>query len=434
MEVENTLLTQKIKFIPSEQLKIYLKQSFGTYRYFYNLTINYFQEKYNTQKEKYDKLAKKRCIYGKCKCKPIIDTYFCEKHKKQKVNWKINLSHYDIRSKLLIKNKDLKDDELWQAETPYDSRSHAIKDAITAYKACLTKMKLGQIKFFDLSFKSKKMDTQILYLNYKTLNIQKNILINNKPELKFRFTSKNQKWMNEHSKFISRDILVYWERPDSYYFLIPMDFNVKKSKPTYSSVSLDPGIRTFQTFYSPEGIAGKIFDDNKKKLLNYGLLVDKLISIKDKCKVQRTKKNLNNKCRKIRKKIKDIIMDVHNKTIKWLCTNFKNIFLGKIDVKNITKKPKSGYRNLQNKSVRAMLNLSHGKFRQKLVEKANLLGVNLFFCNEAYTSKTCSKCGKIDENLGSKKEYICTDCGLHIDRDENGARNIWIRAIQHLVN
>ena len=46
------------------------------------------------------------------------------------------------------------------------------------------------------------------------------------------------------------------------------------------------------------------------------------------------------------------------------------------------------------------------------------------------TSKMCSICGNIKEDLGGNKVYKCTNCKTVMDRDVNGARNIHIRAIQ----
>ena len=48
--------------------------------------------------------------------------------------------------------------------------------------------------------------------------------------------------------------------------------------------------------------------------------------------------------------------------------------------------------------------------------------------NEWMTSKMCSRCGEINEKLKGNKIYKCERCGLIIDRDINGARNIHIKA------
>jgi len=50
---------------------------------------------------------------------------------------------------------------------------------------------------------------------------------------------------------------------------------------------------------------------------------------------------------------------------------------------------------------------------------------------EEYTSKTCTGCGNIDDKLGGKKWYECKACGTALDRDYNGARNIYIKNHEH---
>ena len=41
----------------------------------------------------------------------------------------------------------------------------------------------------------------------------------------------------------------------------------------------------------------------------------------------------------------------------------------------------------------------------------------------------CSLCGNINENLGSCEIYNCNKCKRIMERDINGARNIYIKAI-----
>ena len=39
------------------------------------------------------------------------------------------------------------------------------------------------------------------------------------------------------------------------------------------------------------------------------------------------------------------------------------------------------------------------KFKQRLLYKASVTGTNVHLCNESYTTKTCGKCGNL-ENIG----------------------------------
>ena len=58
----------------------------------------------------------------------------------------------------------------------------------------------------------------------------------------------------------------------------------------------------------------------------------------------------------------------------------------------------------------------------------------LILVNESFTSKTCTKCGNLKNDLGSSKVYNCKNCGISIDRDHNGARNILLKTIKTIYN
>ena len=84
-------------------------------------------------------------------------------------------------------------------------------------------------------------------------------------------------------------------------------------------------------------------------------------------------------------------------------------------------------RVINNDTARRLLMWSHYKFRQRLLHKARQWGRTVVIVNEAYTSKTCTRCGWQNDQLGCAKVFICRECHLRIDRDVNGARNILLR-------
>jgi putative transposase len=93
-----------------------------------------------------------------------------------------------------------------------------------------------------------------------------------------------------------------------------------------------------------------------------------------------------------------------------------------------------GRRKIGSKTVRNMLTWSHYKFRQHLVHKAFERNINLRLVDEAFTSKTCGQCGWIDDKLGSRKVFKCTDCWSVMDRDFNGARNVLLKWLSDRID
>ena len=126
----------------------------------------------------------------------------------------------------------------------------------------------------------------------------------------------------------------------------------------------------------------------------------------------------------INRKINNKIDDLHWKTINFLVKNYNTIFLGDMSAKNIVNKHKSVLSNIQKV---ACLRTKYYMFAQRLAYKCKVNMVYFKKINESYTSKTCSNCGNYKDDLGKSNIYICNKCDLLIDRDLNGARNIYIK-------
>ena len=85
-------------------------------------------------------------------------------------------------------------------------------------------------------------------------------------------------------------------------------------------------------------------------------------------------------------------------------------------------------KKIKKETVRSMLTFSFYKFSQKLENKAIELNKKVIRISEAYTSKTVSWTGEI-KNIGSNK--IIKSNQEQMDRDINGARGIYLRAMCH---
>ena len=74
-------------------------------------------------------------------------------------------------------------------------------------------------------------------------------------------------------------------------------------------------------------------------------------------------------------------------------------------------------------------------FRNYLINKCHEYGIELRVANKYMkSSRTCSECGYVNDNLKlSDRVFICTDCGLEIDRDINAAINLCNTKKYHVI-
>ena len=129
-----------------------------------------------------------------------------------------------------------------------------------------------------------------------------------------------------------------------------------------------------------------------------------------------------------KEKVKNMRNELHYKIINYLCKNYKHIIIPHFETQKMT-----GHSYLSKIISRRMYNLSFYLFKKRLLEKANIFKTKIIIKSEAYTSKTCTNCGNINNNLGGKKIYNCEKCKLIIDRDFNGARNILLKNSEYVI-
>ena len=263
------------------------------------------------------------------------------------------------------------------------------------------------------NFEKKKDNNKLFHICKKALDNDLNIF----PK---RFKTDKKLKNKRKKKFTINHDCSITKIHKKYFILIPIKETHKYKKAKYDTISLDPGVRTFQTCYSPNGFVGDINTDTSKTE-NYYERLNNINMEKEKGK---TKINIKNKLTSLRTKMKNKISNFHWNSIKFLVENFNNIVIPKFGVKNMVLKKD---RKLHKSTVKDMLKLSHSKFLEKLKFKCEEYQRNLIICSEEYTSKTCGKCGLINKKLGSSKRFECDKCKIKIDRDINGARNILLK-------
>lgn len=219
-----------------------------------------------------------------------------------------------------------------------------------------------------------------------------------------------------------KDSRLIW-RFEKWWIAIPHKAHLLRAESQGRVVALDPGIRSFMSFYSLD-YSGNIGKGDFSRIQRLCVHFDNLISKRDKCTNKQKKRALTKASRRMRGKIKHLISELHFKTAKFLIDNFDMILLPTFETKQMSSKAK---RKLRKKSVRSMLTLSHFKFKQILKWKAEQSGKTVVDCSEAYTSKTHPQTGEI-KNIGGARWIKLLD-GSRACRDIVGARNIMLRAL-----
>ena len=128
---------------------------------------------------------------------------------------------------------------------------------------------------------------------------------------------------------------------------------------------------------------------------------------------------------KMRQRITNLVDELHWQTARWLTSNYQIILLPTFETQDMTRR---AGRKIQSKTARMMLTFRHYEFKQRLQWKAWQRGTLVLDVNEAYTSKTRSWDGAVNTTLGGAKA-LRDDTGFGMDRDVNGARGIFLRAL-----
>ena len=311
-------------------------------------------------------------------------------------------------------------------DTPKHVRDTAMKDLTEAYKSNFEIRKKNPSHTFDLKFRSKK-DTQSITIPYTV--IKDLVLDKDSQDGEFKMyptflKNKIKFHMRKNRTSIPRidnDCKLIMDKLGRFTLAIPFyeeacDNQASAHKKGWAAI--DTGVRTMLTVYSPTwGECYKIGDRDISKIFRLCKHLDKLIG----------KKRVKKKKRAIivlRKRIRDLVTELHCKAIVFLLNTFDHIIIPPFNVSHMVKK---GNRKLTKSSVRKMLTWRHYDFKMRLKEKALRCGVQIYERGEEYTSKTCTHCMNIKHDLGGAKVYRCDHCRLKVDRDVGGSRNIFIK-------
>ena len=190
------------------------------------------------------------------------------------------------------------------------------------------------------------------------------------------------------------------------------------------AVALDPGVRTFLTFFS-KSECGKIGYRAFGRIQRLCHWLDDLISRTAAEPSSQRRRRMRRAQERLRQKVVNLVDELHWQAARWLTSNYKLIMLPTFGTQDMTRR--TG-RKIRSKTARMMLSFRHYEFKQRLLWKAWQRGVLVLEVNEAYTSRTLSWDGSVKKNLGSRTA-IRDESGFGMDRDINGARGIFLRAL-----
>lgn len=342
------------------------------------------------------------------------------------------LTKKHLRSKFLNEEYHKGKVTEWVLKTPYDVRDSAMNDLLEAFKTSKVLHKDTGTSF-EINFKSKKNPSDSIVISKKCWKSKGTFYPKTMTSIMEAFEQLPDQLL--HDTRLKRT------KNGKFYLCVLNDIELgpENQRPTSSVqnegnvISLDPGVRTFMTGFDPSGLAvewGKgDFERIHKLAFNWSRLQSKWNNLNI---THQKRRNLKKAAQRIQEKIKNLRTDFHCKLAKWLVENYNLVLLPKFETSNMVKRRK---RKFDNRTAYAMMTWGHFQFRQRLLSKAREYPwCKVLIVDEHYTSKTCGLCGNIHENLGSKKNFNCPKCGLRADRDENAARNIYLRFLTKYKN
>ena len=199
-----------------------------------------------------------------------------------------------------------------------------------------------------------------------------------------------------------------------------------------SVVSVDMGMRTFATCYDPvREIVTKWGSGATSRLWR---MANEIQSLRKRAAeaTRRRRGHMRVAEHRVERRIRCFVDEMHRKLALWLCRNHDTVIVGELHVKACAKKLDTRgawRRRIPKQAVRKLYSLAHYRFRQFLLHKGRQFGTCVVIADEAWTTKTCCVCGKLNHFVGASEVFRCAHCDLVIDRDVNAARNIWLKFV-----
>ena len=373
----------RIKIFPKEEQKKMIHKSFGCTRFIYNWCIDRISENYNKTKK--------------------------------------TLSSIELQKEIVILKKQI--EYSWLNEVSANMLKQVTIDCSNAYKRWFKLIKQNNNIKGKPRYKSRKSKqncptrTDRMTFNGRYVHLEK---IGNVKLSKVKIDL-DGKLMNARLNF---DGIDYWLSFSVEYKDIQLE-----EKPKTEPIGIDLGLKTLvycsngNTYKKPHT---KIID---KKIKHFQRRISKIYQpMIDYCKETRTKFSTLKKSNNLTKLEKELrkyqirktnILDsnIHRITSDLIKINPEKIVIEDLNVKGMMS---------NHKLARSIQSSKFYEIRRQLMYKCKNNNIELIVADRFYpSSKTCSSCGKIKDDLKLKdRVYRCPHCGTIIDRDLNAAINL----------
>lgn len=299
----------------------------------------------------------------------------------------------------------------WELETPKHIRLSSVNEIVSNYKSAFTNLKHGNISSFTLDYKRKKSKRMSIELEQSGITWKDNQFFIYPTYLPTGIPVGKRTLRRKELK-IEKDSRLLFQN-NKFYLILPQTYPRQETENLERICSLDPGSSTFMVGYDPNG-----------KIFKFHSLAERRNYYRKKIAILQENKKYK-KIQHYQDKIRNIVDDLHWKSIHYLLSHYDTILLPHFDSQKMVKG--SRRRGLN----RNLNDLSHYQFKQRLLDKAKTMTHKVvILTTEDYTTKTCGQCGKIKEMKLGDRIFDCENCSLSICRDTNASRNILLKYIQ----
>ena len=332
-------------------------------------------------------------------------------------NKKLKPNERKVRNELVNNKQD------WQYQLSSRCLQLAIKDLDKAWQNFFDK---AQPNWGKPKFKTKKAPRQ----GFKTDRAK---IVNGQLKLDKPHGIKEE-WHNieiSGAKSLKGDLktVSIFKENDKYYASLPFEIEVKVKCKTNRKTAVDVNVGHFNYTDGVINTLPKKLQRLYKRIAYY----QKLLAYKRKANgvlAYSTNNYVKTRAKLQRDyhKVADIQNDILHKFTSKLVNDYDTIVIENLDVKQMQ------MTHVASKGLQRSL---FGKFRQYLTYKCEWYGKNLILADKYYPStQRCSNCGYIKQDddkitlQGNQKhhtkhnEYICYQCGMVMDRDENAVKNL----------